>query len=122
MPSLDGPVHPCKEALENRSECVELPIRQAIDEALADRCPGGSTVPSVALGDEAEGSRPTLGRTVSPDLMPPGPVTSWTGWDVRGGASAQPDAAETFVQTAPPDSGADTRYELIAVAAPRVRP
>ena len=64
-------------------------IEQARDGALIYRADerGG---PSVALGDEVEGPRPTLGRSVSPDLTPPGQVTSWTGWDVRGGASAQP--------------------------------
>jgi hypothetical protein len=59
---------------------------------------------------------------VSPDLTPPGQVTSWTGWDVRGGASAQPDAADAFVQTALQDLGSDARYELIAVAARGFRP
>jgi hypothetical protein len=59
---------------------------------------------------------------VSPDVTPPGPVTLWTGWDVRGGASAQPHAAEAFVQGAPHDSDPDARYELIAVAARGFRP
>jgi hypothetical protein len=50
------------------------------------------------------------------------PVTSWTGWDVRGGASAGPQAAESFTQSAPPAAGGDAHYELIAVAARGFRP
>ncbi|HUZ21609.1 MAG TPA: hypothetical protein VMU75_13640 [Acidimicrobiales bacterium] len=49
-------------------------------------------------------------------------MTSWTGWDVRGSASAQPDAAEKFAQSALHDSDAGVRYELIAVAARGFRP
>jgi hypothetical protein len=52
----------------------------------------------------------------------PGTVTSWTGWDVRGGAAAEPDAAEAFADAALRDSGATAHYELIAVAARGFRP
>jgi hypothetical protein len=52
----------------------------------------------------------------------PGPITLWSGWDVRGGASAKPDAAETFIRSAPPDPDAGAHYELIAVAARGFRP
>lgn len=55
-------------------------------------------------------------------MTPLGPVTSWTGWDVRGGASDRPHVAQAFAQSAPRDSGAETRYELIAVAARGFRP
>ena len=51
-----------------------------------------------------------------------GPLTSWTGWDVRGGASAEPAAAETFTRSAPSGPGEDAHYELIAVAARGFRP
>ena len=49
-------------------------------------------------------------------------LTSWTGWDVRGGASAGPAAAEAFARSAPPDSGPDAHYELLAVAGRGFRP
>jgi hypothetical protein len=52
----------------------------------------------------------------------PGPVTWWTGWDVRGGASAGNDAAEAFVGSAPPAIDPEARYELMAVAARGFRP
>ena len=51
-----------------------------------------------------------------------GPLTSWTGWDVRGGASAGPVAAETFTRSAPDGPGEDAHYDLIAVAARGFRP
>ena len=55
-------------------------------------------------------------------MAPPDPLTVWTGWDVRGGASAEPTAADPFTELAPvePDRGA--HYELIAVAARGFRP
>lgn len=49
-----------------------------------------------------------------------GPLTSWTGWDPRGGAAAAADAAPGFA--AVPASGFETRYELLAVAARGFRP
>jgi hypothetical protein len=55
-------------------------------------------------------------------MTAPGPLTSWTGWDVRGGASAGPGAAEAFEQQAPPEPTEEARYELIAVAARGFRP
>ncbi len=54
-------------------------------------------------------------------MTAPGPVTSWTGWDVRGGASADPRSAEAFAQSRP-DSPTEARYELLAVAARGFRP
>jgi hypothetical protein len=48
-------------------------------------------------------------------------VTSWTGWDVRGGAD-ETLAVATFARSAPGDSGSDERYELTAVAARGFRP
>jgi hypothetical protein len=50
------------------------------------------------------------------------PFTWWTGWDVRGGASAAPAAAEGFTRSAPDQPGDDAHYELIAVAARGFRP
>jgi hypothetical protein len=47
-----------------------------------------------------------------------GPVTAWSGWDVRGGAAA--DAAETFVRSR--ESGKEEAYELMAVTARGFRP
>jgi hypothetical protein len=47
-------------------------------------------------------------------------VTTWTGWDVRGGTSARPDAADAFARLAPVHE--EARYELIAVAARGFRP
>ncbi len=51
-----------------------------------------------------------------------GPLTSWTGWDVRGGASAEPGAAEAFAGGAPSGAGAGAHYELLAVVARGFRP
>jgi hypothetical protein len=50
------------------------------------------------------------------------PFTWWTGWDVRGGASAEPAAAEGFTRSAPDQPGADAHYELLAVAGRGFRP
>jgi hypothetical protein len=50
------------------------------------------------------------------------PFTWWTGWDVRGGASAEPAATEGFSRSAPSKPGADAHYELLAVAARGFRP
>ncbi|MGC2485643.1 MAG: hypothetical protein WA359_05325 [Acidimicrobiales bacterium] len=44
-------------------------------------------------------------------------LVSWKGWDLRTGARADPQAAETFESSAPPFPGADSRYDLVAVAA-----
>jgi hypothetical protein len=48
--------------------------------------------------------------------------TSWTGWDVRGGKNADPDAAGEFERTAPTYPNPETRYELLAVAGRGFRP
>jgi hypothetical protein len=58
----------------------------------------------------------------SAHVSSPDPVTSWTGWDVRGGASAEPGAAEAFGRGAPSDPGPRARYELLAVAGRGFRP
>ena len=58
----------------------------------------------------------------SAHVSSPDPVTSWTGWDVRGGASAEPGAAEAFGRGAPSDLGPRARYELLAVAGRGFRP
>lgn len=50
------------------------------------------------------------------------PLTSWTGWDARGGASAAPLAADAFTHAAPHGSAGEARYELIAVNARGFRP
>ncbi len=52
----------------------------------------------------------------------PEPLTSWQGWDVRGGGSADPSVAETFAQSAVGAVGEAAHYELIAVAARGFRP
>jgi hypothetical protein len=48
--------------------------------------------------------------------------TFWMGWDLRTGSHAQADAADHFEQSAPTYPSAETRYELIAVAARGFRP
>jgi hypothetical protein len=48
--------------------------------------------------------------------------TRWTGWDVRGGASADSSAAEQFARSAPEDPATGVHYELLAVAARGFRP
>ena len=50
------------------------------------------------------------------------PFAWWTGWDVRGGASADPSAAERFTRSAPTAPGIDAHFELLAVAARGFRP
>jgi hypothetical protein len=52
------------------------------------------------------------------EVTPSGPVTAWSGWDVRGEAAA--DAADTFVRAH--ESGTEEAYELLAVAARGFRP
>jgi hypothetical protein len=54
------------------------------------------------------------------DTSSPGPLTSWSGWDVRGGAARDP--AETFAQRSTRAPSNEERYELIAVAARGFRP
>ena len=49
-------------------------------------------------------------------------LTSWTGWDVRGGASAESAAVAAFTRSAPPDTGPDAHYELLALAGRGFRP
>jgi len=49
-------------------------------------------------------------------------TTAWTGWDARGGAAAQPGAAEAFRNSGSEGAGTEDRYELIAVAARGFRP
>jgi hypothetical protein len=48
-----------------------------------------------------------------------GPLTLWTGWDLRRGATAGSDRAGAFGQT---EDTATDRYELLAVAARGFRP
>jgi hypothetical protein len=55
-------------------------------------------------------------------LSTQGSLTWWNGWDVRGGASAEPAAIEAFTRSAPDRPGADAHYELLAVAARGFRP
>jgi hypothetical protein len=49
-------------------------------------------------------------------------LTSWTGWDLRGGRNADPHATDEFVRTAPKFPNAETRYELLAVAGRGFKP
>jgi hypothetical protein len=51
-----------------------------------------------------------------------GPLTRWTGWDRRAGASADPTAAEQFARSAPADPEAGANFELLAVAGRGFRP
>jgi len=55
-------------------------------------------------------------------VAPGAPATWWTGWDVRGGAAAAPNPLEAFTGSPSSESGADQRYELLAVAARGFRP
>jgi hypothetical protein len=48
--------------------------------------------------------------------------TSWSGWDIRSGRNADPDAAKEFVRAAPKFPNVETRYELLAVAGRGFRP
>jgi hypothetical protein len=50
------------------------------------------------------------------------PLTSWTGWDLRGKSQRPPDTAETFERSAPEAPSGETRFELLAVAARGSRP
>jgi hypothetical protein len=59
---------------------------------------------------------------VAPPVISRGPVTLWTGWDVRGGASADPGAPKAFAESAPHDPGGDAHYEFLAVVARGFRP
>ncbi len=49
-------------------------------------------------------------------------LVGWTGWDLRTGANADPDAARQFARSAPGDPASGGRYELLAVAARGFRP
>lgn len=49
-------------------------------------------------------------------------LTSWTGWDVRGGARADPRAVQQFEDSAPTFPSAENRYQLLAVAGRGFRP
>ena len=51
-----------------------------------------------------------------------GPVTAWTGWEVRGGSKAPLQIADAFAHTPLQDVGEEAHYELIAVAARGFRP
>jgi hypothetical protein len=75
---------------------------------------------SVSSGDGFE--RPAAEWQPLPRVTSVGTVTRWTGWDVRGGASADPSAAVAFAQSAPRDRARGAHYELIAVAARGFRP
>jgi hypothetical protein len=55
-------------------------------------------------------------KQVAPEL------TSWTGWDLRGGRNGQPDTVAEFERTAPTYPNVETRYELLAVAGRGFRP
>ena len=77
---------------------------------------------SVSSEDEDKSQQDAPRRRVNPRVTKEGPLTSWTGWDVRGGATAEPAAAETFRRSAPNGPGEDAHYELIAVAARGFRP
>lgn len=48
------------------------------------------------------------------------PMTTWSGWDPRGGAAAPDDPTSTFAEAS--GSRPEARYELIAVAARGFRP
>jgi hypothetical protein len=54
------------------------------------------------------------------EVEPADPVTTWSGWDVRGGATA--DAAQAFAPTSRRATGPEEAYELLAVAARGFRP
>ena len=51
-----------------------------------------------------------------------GSVTRWTGWDVRGGSSADSSAIEQFTRSAPADPADGAHFELLAVAGRGFRP
>ncbi len=54
------------------------------------------------------------------EVTPAGPVTTWSGWDVRGKAAA--DAAEAFAPASRGASVPEEAYELLAVAGRGFRP
>ena len=49
-------------------------------------------------------------------------MTSFAGWDIRGGSKAQPGAVEAFSQSASAGLADEARYELLAVAGRGFRP
>ena len=55
-------------------------------------------------------------------MAAPGPLTTWHGWDIHGGTSAEPTAADPFTHLAPDTPGRGAHYQLIAVAARGFRP
>jgi hypothetical protein len=60
-------------------------------------------------------------------MDPDGDVTSeaptrWTGWDLRRGASAEPDAPGQFARSAPRDHALGDHFALLAVAGRGFRP
>jgi hypothetical protein len=48
--------------------------------------------------------------------------TSWSGWDLRTGQNAQPQAVEEFERATPEFPSEEARYELLAVAGRGFRP
>ena len=48
--------------------------------------------------------------------------TRWSGWDLRGGASADASGIDQFTRSAPPEPVAGSHYELLAVAGRGFRP
>ena len=49
-------------------------------------------------------------------------LTRWTGWDVRGGASADGSGDEQFTRSAPQDPATGAHFELLALAGRGFRP
>lgn len=49
-------------------------------------------------------------------------IVSWSGWDPRTGARANPEALSDFERSTPPFPSTESRYELLAVAARGFRP
>jgi hypothetical protein len=58
---------------------------------------------------------------VSSEVVPEGAITSWMGWNTRGGAKARPGASEVFANSSGGPEVED-RYELLAVTARGFRP
>lgn len=51
-----------------------------------------------------------------------GTLTRWSGWDIRGGASADTSGIDQFTRSAPEESATGSHYALLAVAARGFRP
>jgi hypothetical protein len=75
----------------------------------------------LSVSSDHETDFPAVRLPIRP-VTPPGPLTLWEGWDVRGGAAADPSAAEAFARSAPRDPEVGAHYELLAVAARGFRP